>query len=198
MIGDDRYAESLSGIGTAARREQEERASPQTRSAFIAFYDDQFHLVVRFVMRVGASPEDAHDAAQEAFLEAWALAQQPTRWQQISDPTGWIRAVALYKYRRPPGPRRRPVTLAVAELPDSSDHALGTDELTAQTLDVLTALRALDEDTRTVMAFHLDGFSCAAIARQMGMSDQKARDLLKKARKLLGRMLGKQREGGRS
>lgn len=43
------------------------------RADWIAFYDAEYHFVVRFVMRNGASLEDACDAAEEAFLDSWAL-----------------------------------------------------------------------------------------------------------------------------
>jgi DNA-directed RNA polymerase specialized sigma24 family protein len=43
------------------------------RAAWIEFYDAHYHRVVRFVMHYGASPQDACDAAQEAFTESWAL-----------------------------------------------------------------------------------------------------------------------------
>src|SRR5690348_8144746 len=80
------------------------------RADWIAFYDTEYHLVVRFVMRNGASLEDARDATEEAFLDSWALmTQQPASWSQIRDRRSWIRTVALRKRLRPPGARRRPL-----------------------------------------------------------------------------------------
>ena len=42
------------------------------RADWIAFYDTEYHSVVRFVMRNGASLEDARDATEEAFLDSWS------------------------------------------------------------------------------------------------------------------------------
>ncbi len=81
----------------------------QVRTDWISFYDTHYHRVVRFVMHNGASQADAQDAAQEAFIESWALmSSDPSRWQAITGKEAWIRTVALRRYRRPPGPRRRP------------------------------------------------------------------------------------------
>jgi DNA-directed RNA polymerase specialized sigma24 family protein len=89
------------------------------RADWIAFYDAEYHCVVRFVMRNGASLEDACDAAEEAFLDSWALmTRQPDRWSQVVNRRSWIRAVALRKRQRPPGPRRRPLLASNAEIPD--------------------------------------------------------------------------------
>ena len=66
-----------------------------------------------------------------------------------------------------------------------SDHA----ELTPQTLAVLDALHSLDPETRAVTAFHMDGFTSVEIPALLDITDQRARDLLKKARKVLRKTL---------
>jgi RNA polymerase sigma factor (sigma-70 family) len=168
------------------------------RANFIEFFDREYAYVVRFVMRGGqASLDAAEDAAQEAFVDAWSLAvAEPLgRWSDVSDPRAWIRTVALNKHRRPPGPRRRPVIVPVSDLPETPQP-----DLTHESLFVLEALHSLDEQTRAVMAFHLDGFPGPAIAAQLGITDQQARDLLKKARKILASKLAgtRDQERGRS
>lgn len=166
------------------------------RSEWIAFYEGQYHLVVRFVMKYGASLEDACDAAGEAFLDAWALLQrQPGGWSQIRDRRGWIRKVALRKYQRPPGSRRRPLT-SDAKIPDTPAAGPEPGELTAQTQAVLQALRSLDPVARAVMAFRMDGFPTAAIAEAMEISEQKVRDVTKRARAVLKRLLAQLLDGG--
>jgi hypothetical protein len=52
------------------------------RADWIAFYDTEYHMVVRFVMRNGASLEDARDATEEAFLDSWA----PVRRHRVPSP----------------------------------------------------------------------------------------------------------------
>jgi len=43
----------------------------QMRADFVDFYDREYLAVIRFVMRCGASRQDAEDAAQDAFVAAW-------------------------------------------------------------------------------------------------------------------------------
>jgi DNA-directed RNA polymerase specialized sigma24 family protein len=175
----------------------------QVRSAWLDFYDSEYLEVVRFVMRAGADLAAAEDAAQEAFVASWELTQEPARWQTIQDQRGWIRTVALRKYRRPPGPRRRLPLATGADVPDHPDPGHDPAELTAQTLLVLQALHRLEEGTRTAMAFHLDGFPARIIADRMdqlghaGITEQKVRDLLQKARRHLRRDLARLAEPGR-
>jgi RNA polymerase sigma factor (sigma-70 family) len=160
------------------------------RADWIAFYDAEYHFVVRFVMRNGASLEDACDAAEEAFLDSWALmTQQPDRWSQVVNRRSWIRAVALRKRQRPPGPRRRPLLAGNAEIPDIPAAGLEPGELTAQTQAVLQALRSLDKEAQAVMAFRMDGIPTAVIAETLEVTEQRVRDVTKKARAALKRIL---------
>jgi len=162
----------------------------QARSEWIGFYDTHYHRVVRFVMHNGASQANAQDAAQDAFLESWALvSKDPDRWQAIAGKAAWIRTVALRRYRRPPGSRRRPPE-ARDEMPDQPVPGPGHEELTVQAQLVLRALRSLDEEARAVMAFELDGISAADIARALNITQQRVRDVRKKARKVLKYELG--------
>jgi RNA polymerase sigma factor (sigma-70 family) len=171
----------------------------EVRAAWIDFYDAHYQRVVRFVMHNGACFEEAQDAAQEAFTESWAMVEShPGQWQAISSKGSWIRTVALRRYRRPPGPRVRPRLAEGACLPDRPSLAPGPDELAAQTETVLRALHALDAQARVVMAFYLDDFPTAVIADALGLSEQKVRDVKKKARAALKSVLaGKASAGGR-
>src|SRR5215469_4371085 len=118
------------------------------RADWIGFYEGEYPLVVRFVMKYGASLEDARDATEEAFLEAWALLRRkPGQWSQIRDKRGWIRTVALRKHQRPPGPRRRPPT-SDTTIPDRAAPGPEPGELTAQTQAVLQALHRLERRAR--------------------------------------------------
>ncbi len=72
------------------------------------FYDDHYHLVIRFLMHNGATQPDAEDATHEAFTESYDLAtKKPDHWRAITGKAAWIRTVALRKYQRPPGTRKR-------------------------------------------------------------------------------------------
>lgn len=161
----------------------------EIRADFLAFYDREYLRVVRFVMRCGAGLHAAEDAAQDAFVDAWALTTRPDAWKAIADPRGWIRRVALRKYQRPPGKHRRLVATPVSDLPEIPLPGPSQTDLTDDTLLVVAELRRLKPEMQAAMAFHLDGFSGPEIASQLGVTDQKARDLLKAARKILARDL---------
>jgi RNA polymerase sigma factor (sigma-70 family) len=160
------------------------------RTDWVAFYDAEYHAVVRFVMHAGAGLDDARDAASDAFLESWALLDRdPGRWSQIRDHRSWIRTVALRKRQRPPGRRRRVPLDSTATIPDLPDPGLDPGELTAQTQAVLDALRGLDEQGQMVMAFRMDHFPAAVIAEALGIPEQQVRDVTRKARAALKRTL---------
>ena len=168
----------------------------QMRAEWIIFYDAQYHRVIRFVMQRGASLEDAQEAAHEALTESWMMmTTQPAKWRAITNQSAWIRTVAFRKYQRPPGPHIRPPLAADAELPDLPTPGPGLDEVTAQAQMVLQALRTLDEEARAVMAFTLDGFGTAEIAAELDISEQRVRDVKKKARTTLKRVLAVSNEG---
>jgi RNA polymerase sigma factor (sigma-70 family) len=165
------------------------------RDEWISFYDTEYRQVIGFVMKNGASLQDAQNAVHEAFIESWDLMEtRPGNWKAIANQRAWIRTVALRKYRRPPGPRIRP-QLAGTEIPDLPAHEPEPGELTAQAQTVLHALRCLDEGARTVMAFHIDEFSTDEIAAALGITEQRVRDLMKKARRNLERTLAARTEG---
>ncbi|TDB79208.1 sigma-70 family RNA polymerase sigma factor [Actinomadura sp. KC216] len=165
------------------------------RETFLDFYADEYQQVVRFLMIArGAALHAAEDAAQEAFIEAWRTAHLPGDWERIGNRRAWIRTIALRRYNRPDGTRRRrpPTVPGVEEVladlpslrPDPADLAIGT-------MRVLQALRAIEDDqARAVMAFTLDGHSDRVIAAHMDIDPQRVRNLRAKARTLLRRHLG--------
>jgi DNA-directed RNA polymerase specialized sigma24 family protein len=178
----------LATAGEAAALAGDARLA-KIREDFLIFYDREYHGVVRFVMRCGASLLAAEDAVQDAFVDAWELTARIDAWTAITEPRGWIRRVALRKYRRPPGKHRRPPTVSVGDLPEMPQPGHSQMDLTDGTLFVVAALRRLAPEMQAVMAFHLDGFTGPQIASQLGITAQKARDVLKAARKILARDL---------
>jgi RNA polymerase sigma factor (sigma-70 family) len=188
-VTDHRQLESASFGSYADQTAAAAGSLMQVRAEWTGFYDVHYHRVVRFVMHNGASPADAEDAAQWAFYESWVLMDgDPDYWNAISSKGAWIRKVALRRYRRPPGPRKRPLVTGT-EIPDIPAPGTGHDELTVQTQFVLQALRTLDDEARTVMAFDMDEYPAAVIARVLGISQQRVRDVRKKARMALRKEL---------
>ncbi|OOC52439.1 MULTISPECIES: RNA polymerase sigma factor [Nocardiopsis] len=180
MTHDEHNTDALSELSSRTGDES-------ARAAFLWFIDDQYHQVIRFLIRYGATKDDALDATQEAFLEAWRQIHFPG--QKIDNPHGWIRQVALNKYRRPPGPRKRPLTAPETPLPERPECHPGHAELTAQTLHVLQVIHRLERTDRAVIAFCMDGFTSVEAANYLGLTPQQARDALKRARRRLAREL---------
>jgi DNA-directed RNA polymerase specialized sigma24 family protein len=157
-------------------------------SEFRDFYLSDYQGVVRFLMRTGASLGAAEDAAQEAFTEAWRRIRQGT-WADIINQKTWVRMVALNAYRHPPGPPQVPAW-PVPNLPDyEGQHGDSHDDLTSQTSLVLDALRSLPYDLQVVVALRMEGFPASVSATYLGITEQKARNLLKRARKILAPQL---------
>lgn len=128
-------------------------------------------------MHNGASRPDAEDAAHEAYTESYDLAtRSPGRWEAITGKPAWIRTVALRRYRRPPGPRKRPVT-GGDEVPGHPALAPGPEDLAIQTQIVLQALLTLGEEARAVIAFDIDGIPSGDIARELRISQQRVREV---------------------
>jgi RNA polymerase sigma factor (sigma-70 family) len=171
----------------------------EAREAFLDFLQQEYRLVAAFLMICGAMRQDAEDAAQEAFLDAWRLANRPGGWETIDAPRGWIRKVALRKYYRlqKEGSLSRRIVKELTEIipiDPAPDHG----ELTVQTEFVRAVIRELDPDTRIVMAYQIDGFRPAEIARQLGVDSQRIRDLIKKGRKdLKARLIALRGRDGR-
>jgi DNA-directed RNA polymerase specialized sigma24 family protein len=142
------------------------------RAAWIEFYDAHYHRVIRFLTHNGAGLLDAQDAVQEAFTESWALMERNSdQWMAITGMPGWIRVVALRRYRRPPGARIRPLLAEGTDMPDVPDPSPGPGRLTVLTQTVLQTLRGLDEEMRAVAAFYLDDFSTDEIAHAIRTHD---------------------------
>lgn len=158
----------------------------EARESFLDFLQREHIRVIVFLMACGATYADAEDAVQEAFIDAWRLTQKPGGWESLDEPRGWIRTVALRKYYhicRESIRRTRVVTQITQYIPRIApvEHS----ELTIQAEYIRSILRELDPETRAVMAFHIDRFTSAEIARELKISSQKARDLTKKGRKAL-------------
>lgn len=161
----------------------------RVRAEFLDFYEHEYRRVVRHMIVYGASLHDAHDAAQEAFTDAWQFLIPSLDWLRITHPRAWIRRVAMRKHIRPAGSRRSAAAVPVAELPDLPNVGMDHIGLTDTTLSLLAAVRKLDENLRAVIAMDWDQVSTLEIAQYLGVTSQRVRDLRKKAREHLRRAL---------
>jgi RNA polymerase sigma factor (sigma-70 family) len=170
--------------------------APGVELQFRAFFTDQFPLLVKFVMLCGASLDEAQDAAQEAFIAVWHELGRG-RWQEVANPEGWIRRVAIRQHGRTQRRDRRLPIVPLPDLPDLEQPGLSTVDLTEETLEVMEALSALDPVLRAVIVYKMAGFTAAETGQELGLTEQKVRDQRKKAgRKLAKRFGGRKKQKG--
>ncbi|MGW0485452.1 RNA polymerase sigma factor [Nonomuraea sp. NPDC003214] len=157
------------------------------RADFVDFAAREHSRVIRFLMRGGASLADSQDAAQEAFTQAWRLINsEPEAWARVQEPLGWMFKVAGRCLSRPPGESRRRVsTVPVADVPETAARADDPADLIGPAVDVLAALRDLPPDQRLAIRYRMDDQPNSAVAAALGLTEQQAADLVKKARVVL-------------
>jgi RNA polymerase sigma factor (sigma-70 family) len=166
----------------APRRSAEGTQLRGSRSEFALFYHRHVAVLIRFVMRLGATPHEAADAVHTAFAEAFP------RWGQITAPHAWLRTVSARSYLRQTAGREYPTAL----IPDRPGDTCPVEAviLKEEEKRVYAALAALPPRQRHVMAWHLDGFTHAEIAGALGITPEAARQNYARARAALKRSLG--------
>jgi RNA polymerase sigma factor (sigma-70 family) len=149
---------------------------------FAACYRSEMAALVRHVMFHGASEQEAHDAAQSAFEQAYRV------WETIRSPRAWLRTVAVRAHLRSAVRQETPAE----SLPDRVGElsAMVGAESREQERAVLAALAALPLKQRQVMAWTFDGFAPAEIAVALDTDPAAVRQNLAKARRNLKQLLG--------
>ncbi|KOG73157.1 ECF subfamily RNA polymerase sigma factor [Kitasatospora aureofaciens] len=155
---------------------------------FAEFYDQQMARLIRHLMRQGASMHEAAEAAQAAFTEALM------QWERIKYPAAWVRLVAQRLYLRQSARRED----LANEIPDTPGNMcpLRQVELGEEESRVYSTLASLPPHQRTVMAWHLDGFSTADIGKALSMSPEAVRQNLNRSRSRLKTILLDWTDGG--
>ena len=151
---------------------------------FAEFFRAEHKKLIRFVIAIGAGGDQAAEITQVTFVKAFE------GWDVIRAPRAWIRRVAVNELTAARRAARRETPQAT--LPDTPvpvPVALAV-ELSEEARQVLAALQALPPGQRQVMAWIIDGFGAAEIARELGVSPESVRQSHAKARKNLGRFYG--------
>jgi RNA polymerase sigma-70 factor (ECF subfamily) len=148
----------------------------ENAETYTRLYDVEYLPLVRFIIKHGVNENDAFDAAQQAFEEAFR-----TR-HPIHSPRAWLRKVAIRSLR----------SRTEEELPTDFDPpTVGPTalELSEDTMAVLDAIRKLPKQQRQVVAWRYDGFTPSEIAEALSMSGEAVRQALHRARQTLKRTL---------
>lgn len=164
-------------------------AAEPAHAEFAGYYDKHFAKLTRHLMRQGAQPHEAAEAAQAAFTEAFV------QWETLQYPAAWLRKVALRQFLRRPAARED----FPLEFPDwpGGMCPLRTVELKEEEARVYAALSALPPLQRQVLAWELDGFTTAEIATELHQSPEAVRQNRKRGRERLKKMLLSETDGGR-
>lgn len=151
--------------------------------AFAEFYRTSYRSVVSQLYAYTGDLAEAQEAAQEAFIRAWA------RWERIceyDEPRAWVCRVA---YRVAVSRWRRARTAAASwrrhgpPAPEPEPDGCGA--------DLIAALRRLPEAQRRALVLHyLGGFSALEIAAMDGVAAGTVRSRLCRGRDALGAILG--------
>jgi RNA polymerase sigma-70 factor (ECF subfamily) len=166
------------------------RPTPETavREEFSAFYKDYIAKLVAYIMYLGASREEAAEAAQETMIKALR------NWRDIEHSRAWCRTTASREYLRRRFGSEEPYDEVPANgeplVPPSDDF-----EEFERRHDILRLVRQLPPKQRLVMAMTLDGATPAEIARDLGHTPEQVRSNLRLARKQLARLLDEASSG---
>lgn len=158
---------------------------------FDRFFRESYDATVRGLLLDGTSRADAHDAAQEAYVRAYA------RWWRVGhyrEPAAWIRRVAVNvvrdQHRRSKVREHTLPKVAVREAVEDSVPALDGDFE-----DVLSSLPP--QQRRAVSLYYGAGFSTEEAANRMGISAGAFRFHLSRGRRTLTPHLAERDAGER-
>jgi RNA polymerase sigma-70 factor (ECF subfamily) len=146
---------------------------------FDRFFRENYDTTVRGLLLDGASAPDAHDAAQEAYVRAYA------RWWRIGhyrEPAAWVRRVAVNVVRdQHRHSKVRENALPKVAVPEAIEDEPSSDGDDFD--EVLTSLSP--QQRRAVELYYRDGYSTEEAANRMGISPGAFRFHLSRGRKAL-------------
>jgi RNA polymerase sigma factor (sigma-70 family) len=187
VVDDDCGRADAPGL-TRRRTSPHQAADAARRAEFACCYRHEIAKLVGFVTKIGATYQEAADAAQTAFLEMWR------KWDSVDERRAWLRTVATRAYYRSI-PDREVVTDNVPDYPFllTPELQVVTSERTKEAHELL---QILPPTQRLVMAWKADGFSIREIAHQLGCTESAVRQNLCRARTTLKERLKSGSGGG--
>lgn len=154
--------------------------TPEERADYVDLYRTQARSLVAFLMTIGAGPEEAWDAAHTAFIRAWE--RWPSLGLVLAQKKAWLRTTAYRAYLRsaPAADRHR----SNEPVPDRPDVALGPEDLAVLEQDnarIRAVFGRLPTLQRLHLAWHLDGYTYAEIAKHTGKKETAVRQNVSRA-----------------
>jgi RNA polymerase sigma-70 factor (ECF subfamily) len=144
-------------------------------ASFDAFFRLRYRDLVRYLGRLGATVDDAEEAAQDAMTAAYE------RWHRISNPDAWIWRVACRGYLRTDRRRRLREVLRPGERVPQSAVADESDAF-ASIQVVRGLLLGLATQQRRVVAWWLQGYRFEEIATKLNVRTATVRSSFRHAR----------------
>ncbi|QKV74126.1 RNA polymerase sigma factor [Amycolatopsis sp. Hca4] len=147
------------------------------------FYHEHATKLVGFVIKLGATVQDAEDIVHGVLLKLL------NRWDTVENPTAWARTVATHAYMRSAVRVREVVT--TEPIPESTAApALFTPEFRAEIAEefaeVTAALAVLPGQQRLVMAWRMEGsYTDKEIAQVLRTTPKAVAAAAKRARRTL-------------
>lgn len=146
---------------------------------FADFYRAHAHLLVGFVVRLGARPADAQDIAQDTMAELFR------QWMSTRVPERWILTVATRKFLKTLSTLRE---LLTDRVPDTSAGVLSPQhyaEVAESAIAVNALLGRLTPQQRMIMVLRMYEFQDIEIARELKTTPRTVRTQANRARETL-------------
>jgi RNA polymerase sigma factor (sigma-70 family) len=151
-----------------------------TREEYGQAYQKGFNLTVRFLVSRGLAYDAAQETAQAAWVKGWE------RLGQLRDSSmdmTWMNSIALNIHRS--YIRREPLLQTLPELSTQPKINLAA-------IDVRRILKTCKNNDRMVLQRHyLEGFKVQEIAQEQGWTETAVRIRLLRARRTVGKRLGR-------
>jgi RNA polymerase sigma factor (sigma-70 family) len=151
-----------------------------TREEYGKAYQKGYTLTVRFLVSRGLPYDSAQETAQAAWAKGWERIGQLRDHSMVLT---WMNSIALNIHRS--YIRREPMLQALPELSTSPKVNLAA-------IDVRRILKSCKHNDRMVLQQHyLEGFKVQEIAQQQGWTETAVRIRLLRARRTVGKRLGR-------
>ncbi len=144
---------------------------------FATCYQAEMPALMSFLIKCGADPDDAPEAAQDAFRQLFE------QWATVDEPRLWLRKTAFPIFLR------RPVRNAKKHDEPASPCVSSRFEFDEEERRFIALAHMLPTTQRAVLALHIERFQALDIAKILGMQPDIVKKNLKEARATLMKSL---------